>query len=231
MTPNIIPDLHIIDKITVNLPMATILTQARTKTGSKAESQLENLISSAQEIARPKAMYKVAYIESRSDDTVTIDNKIFTSRILRVNLEKKERVFVYLATCGEELDQWSSQFDDLLKQFWADLIKQTALFSIKQILQKHIESQFRPGQMSYMSPGSLEDWPLAQQNPLFQLFDGAPSSIGLRLTDSCLMIPTKSVSGIFFSTEETFESCQLCTRPKCQNRKAAYRPTLWEKYN
>ena len=231
MAPNVISNYYIIDNTTINLDVSTIVTQARVKTGSKAQTQLEKLIDAAQTIAHPKAMYKVAYIETRSGETVTIDDRIFTSRILRVNLDKTERVFVYLATCGEELDQWSAQFDDLLTQYWADLIKQSALFSIKQLLQEHIELHFRPGQISYMSPGSLEDWPITQQQPLFQLLDGAHKSIGMRLTDTCLMIPTKSVSGIYFSNEENFESCQLCQRSKCQSRRAAYSPAKWEKYN
>lgn len=36
------------------------------------------------------------------------------------------------------------------------------------------------------------------------------------------MIPIKTVSGIRFPKEETFESCQLCLQDKCPNRKAPY---------
>jgi len=35
-------------------------------------------------------------------------------------------------------------------------------------------------------------------------------SIGVALTDSCLMVPNKSVSGIFYPSVSGFESCQLC---------------------
>jgi len=44
----------------------------------------------------------------------------------------------------------------------------------------------------------------------------------VRLTESLLMIPRKSASGIYFPTEVSFSSCQLCPRERCDNRKAGY---------
>jgi len=42
-------------------------------------------------------------------------------------------------------------------------------------------------------------------------------------------VPVKSVSGIMFPTEMSFESCGLCPREVCPGRRAAYDPGLWEK--
>ena len=50
------------------------------------------------------------------------------------------------------------------------------------------------------------------------------------LTDTFLMVPIKSVSGIFFPTEVSFESCQLCPRENCIGRRAPYDPALVKKY-
>ena len=63
---------------------------------------------------------------------------------------------------------------------------------------------------------------LGQQRQLFQLLGDVESSIGVRLTDSFLMIPNKTVSGILFPTEVPFYSCQLCTREACPRRRAEY---------
>jgi predicted transcriptional regulator len=52
----------------------------------------------------------------------------------------------------------------------------------------------------------------------------------VRLTESFLMLPTKTVSGIFFPTEATFESCQLCPREECPNRRAPYEQALYESH-
>jgi hypothetical protein len=78
-----------------------------------------------------------------------------------------------------------------------------------------------------MSPGRLEDWPLTEQESLFALLGDTEAKIGVRLTGSMLMYPTKSVSGILFSTEERFETCQLCPRKGCPNRKMPYDEGLY----
>ena len=54
--------------------------------------------------------------------------------------------------------------------------------------------------------------------------------IGVNLTDSFLMIPRKSISGIYFPTEIKFYSCQLCPRERCIGRKAPYDSKLAKNY-
>ena len=80
-----------------------------------------------------------------------------------------------------------------------------------------------------MNPGSLTDWPLREQRPLFALLGDVRSAIGVELTDTLLMVPRKSVSGIVFVAEETFASCQLCPRYDCPNRRAPYEAGLFER--
>ena len=80
-----------------------------------------------------------------------------------------------------------------------------------------------------MSPGSLADWPLEQQRALFAVLGDTEGLIGVRLAESCLMIPTKSVSGMRFPTETSFESCQLCPRAVCPGRRAPYDKGLYDR--
>jgi len=80
-----------------------------------------------------------------------------------------------------------------------------------------------------MSPGSLADWPMEQQRQLFALLGDVRGRIGVELTESCLMIPIKSISGLLFPTEIRFESCQLCPREGCPGRRAEHDPVLWER--
>ena len=43
------------------------------------------------------------------------------------------------------------------------------------------------------------------------------------------MSPIKSVSGILFPTEVTYENCQLCPRDLCPGRRAPYDKALYER--
>jgi len=190
---------------------------------------LKALAAEAAQVARPKALYRLAYVEDRGHDWVRMDGVTFCSRVLCVNLESAHRVFAYVATCGTELDAWSRQVSDVLWQFWAEAIKETALRRALQALREDQDRRYRPGKTSTMSPGSLADWPIQQQRPLFALLGDAEEAIGVRLTDSMLMVPNKSASGLRFATEGDFASCMLCPREGCPGRRAEYDPTLYER--
>jgi len=222
-------DSLVLDYIPFQIDTGQLYKTLRIKEGSELVARLSLLIDKTQAIGRPKAFYKVAFIESRGEDQVIIDGVIFSSRVLRVNLEKAHRVFPFVATCGSELEEWSKSIDDLLEKYWADVIKEMALGTALRHLNEHLMDHFHSGKISRMNPGSLSDWPLQEQRPLFTILGKGPGAIGVMLTDSFLMLPTKSVSGIWFPTEESFESCRLCPREKCPGRRAPYDPDLYDR--
>ena len=220
-------------KILSEIPPQFDLEKLREKVRIEEESEhvgrLKDLLTEAQAIGKPKAFYRPAFIESRTEERVSIDGIQFTSRVLRVNLEKVHRVFPYVATCGQELEEWSRSFDDMLQKYWADAIKEMALRAAMQYLHDHLIEEYRLVRISRMNPGSLPDWPLPEQRPLFALLGNGPGLIGIHLTDSFLMTPVKSVSGIWFPSEKSFESCQLCPREQCPGRRAPYDQNLFNR--
>jgi len=215
----------------VSFAVDQVALQARlhVQPDSADAAELARLVQEAQDVARPKALYRLAYIEAKDEDGVVIDGVRFTSRVLRVNLDSTHRVFAYTATCGTELDTWAHSLGDVLFAFWAEAIKEAALGAAIKALNADMTERYQPGKTSSMAPGSLVDWPLAQQRPLFELLGNAEQAVGVHLTASCLMVPNKSISGLRFPTEASFESCQLCPRPDCPNRRARYDADLYER--
>lgn len=192
--------------------------------------ELKHLVRDAQSITRAKALYKIAYVESRGDDHVIVDGTRLTSRVLRVNLEQAHRVFPYVATCGTELEDWATSIDDMLHHYWADKIKEMALSAAMKYLEEHLSEHFGLQRMSSaMSPGSLNDWPIQEQRALFEILGNTGKTVGVQLSESYLMIPTKSVSGLHFPSEGNFVSCQLCPRENCPGRRAVYDKELYGK--
>jgi hypothetical protein len=218
-----------LDDVSFQIDVGDLMNKLRVKEESGRADGLRRLVETAQAIGKPKALYKVAYVESKDTNTVVVDGITFTSRVLRVNLESAHRVFPFVATCGMELEDWARSIDDLLQRYWAETINEMALRSVRQALDEHLVQRYQPGQVSTMNPGSLGDWPLREQGVLFALLGDPHQSIGVRLTESFLMIPIKSVSGILFPTEESFANCQLCPREMCPSRRAPYDPDLYEK--
>lgn len=219
----------ILDDIPFVPEFESIAKRLRVREGSANADQLRQLLETAEAIARPKALYRVTYVESRTEDTIRLDGETFRSRVLRVNLEDVHRVFPYVATCGMELYSWKMSMDDMLEHYYADTINEAALAAAREALRAHLTERYQLGRTATMNPGSLEDWPIYSQRPLFALLGDPEAAIGVRLTDSMLMIPAKSVSGIRFPTEKRFESCHLCARQGCPSRKARYEEDLYER--
>jgi len=189
---------------------------------------LEDLVAQAGKIGKPKALYRSVAVHPIDDDSVAADGITFRSRVLRVNLETVSRIFPFVATCGLELEAWSGSVMGTLRRYVAEVIKERVLMSAVDFLGRDLEETHKPGHVAMMNPGSLPDWPTSEQKNLFALLGHATETIGVRLTDSCIMYPIKSVSGILFPAEASFESCQLCPREPCPNRRAPYDPALFD---
>ncbi len=208
-------------------------TAAKLKIAKNVEdfAALKEMIAEAEKTGSPKAVYRVAYPENRTDDSVVIEGVMLKSRVLSVNLENVHRVFLYVVTCGAELEAWSKKYTDPLFAYFADYVKVEALGEAMKFFSAYIKEKYCLTKLSRMAPGSLKDWPIEQQKPFFEIIGDVEGTAGVVLTGSFLMQPSKSVSGIFFPTETSFESCMLCPREKCPGRRVPYNSRLYdEKY-
>jgi len=190
--------------------------------------EVKDLVAQARKIGKPKAIYRSVVVNPIDDYSISADGITFTSRVLRVNLDNVHRIFPFVATCGVELEAWSGSVMGTLRRYFAEVIKERVLMSAVEFLGRHLQETYQPGHVAMMNPGSLEDWPTSEQKNLFALLGDTADTIGVRLTDSCIMYPIKSVSGILFPAEASFETCRLCPREQCPNRRAPYDPTLFE---
>ncbi|TET67923.1 MAG: vitamin B12 dependent methionine synthase [Dehalococcoidia bacterium] len=228
--------MEVLNSIPIDIDLEAVLRRMQVRNRSESIiKNVEEMLEVARPIAKPKAVYDVVYVDNKNGDSLEVGGVKFTSRVLRVNLDKVERVFPYVVTCGKELDGIDIQSGDFIKGYYLDQIKETVLVLARKYLEEHLKRSYALGQMSRMAPGAGagDDWPITQQEELFSLFGGrakVEEMIGVRLTDKCLMIPIKSVSGIYFPTEIRFESCQICPRERCIGRRAPYDPELVKKY-
>ena len=223
--------MEILDSIPGSIEAEHVLRQAHlTDVDDETRRSALALVAQAQHLARPKVVYRVCYVENKAADSLEIGGIRFTSRVLRANLDAVERVFAYVGTAGTELDQVAVPGGDMLLGYCLDIIKEMVLRAALTHLREYLSAKYALGRTAQMNPGSLADWPIQQQRELFAVFGDVQKLVGVRLTDSFLMIPTKSVSGIIFPTEVRFESCQLCPREICPGRRAPYDVQLAAKY-
>ena len=184
------------------------------------------LFNKARELARPKAIYKVVYVDEIDNPHVILDGVRFTSDVLARNMEGVHRVFAYVCTCGTEVDDWSHAEKDYVVSIWLDIIKEHFVFDASKFLRDYIREKYGISTVSSINPGSgnVDTWPITQQQLLFPLIGGVTEDTGVRLTESCLMLPTKSTSGLLYGSDKEFIGCSLCERKNCPGRRAPYTP-------
>jgi hypothetical protein len=212
--------------IPVKLKPDKVMKMLHTDNGDLVQS----LIDKTSPLIEAQALFKTCYVEEKSEGAVVIDGVRFNSIVLRKHLENVGRVFTWVLTIGPQLEEQADACDDLLEKFYLDAMGNLALRTARKYLESHLRSKYALEKVSCMSPGSLADWPIQEQKPLFSLLDGVEETVGVKLNNSMLMIPRKSVSGIYFPTETSFFSCQLCPRERCEGRKAKYNEQMAREY-
>ena len=217
-----------------DIPVAATVGLAIKNLRVEEEEDIEivtGLFYKAKEKARPKALFREAYVDRIDGGCVTINGVEFISDVLAANLKDAGRVFAYVCTCGEEVDDWSREEKDYFKSLWLDMIKQLFLNDAVAYLRKYIGDSYKLEKLSSVNPGSgnLENWPISQQRPLFGMIGDVKSEIGVTLTESFLMVPIKSVSGVMFPSENDFHNCALCLRENCKGRRAEFDRALYDK--
>ena len=144
--------------------------------------------------------------------------------ILR-QLRGSEAFALFVCTSGLEFETYQHRLKeqgDMVRVFIADalgsVIAEKCADQMEKALQESID-KLGWKHTNRFSPGYC-GWHVSQQQLLFPLFQG--HTCGVTLTDSSLMIPIKSVSGIIGLGEKVRKleyTCGLCDFKQCYKRK------------
>ena len=146
-------------------------------------------------------------------------------RIIERQLRGSEAYALFVCTAGVEFEQYQQQLKsdgDMVRVFIADalgsVIAEKCADRMEESLQTSID-KLGWHHTNRFSPGYC-GWHVSGQQQLFPLFEG--NTCGVRLTDSSLMVPIKSVSGIIGVGEKVRKmdyTCGLCDFKQCYKRK------------
>ncbi len=214
----------------LDIEMAVRRLQFGRGSSARLEEMARELAESALAIARPKGIYQISHARVIDKDTIEIDGVRFTSKVLSKLLCDRDEVVPFIVTVGKELDEMAVPPRDMLRQFSLDAIKTVILVGAVDYLTEYVKEKHGIPRIALMNPGELQDWPISQQRPLFELFGREEREIGVSLTPGGAMKPIKSRSGILFPNETGFISCMLCTQVKCPGRHAKYDAELVKEY-
>jgi cobalamin-dependent methionine synthase-like protein len=219
--------VQVFDNIPFALDSDQFRTDVRLDAYPELEDELDRYLETATRAVRPRAMFRVAYVDDRDDGAVSFGGERFSSPVLAKNIREINRVFAYVASCGPEIYALDLSGFDPLVTLWHDLLKNRALDAASRFLTEHVRQVYGIKRFSSMNPGSgdADVWPISQQRGLFTVLGDTERLTGVRLTESYLMVPDKSISGIFFPSDTGYVNCQSCTRTGCPDRRAPHLPT------
>ena len=145
-------------------------------------------------------------------------------KIILRQLRGSEAYTLFICTSGIEFEAYQQRLTDegdMVRVFIADALGSVIAEKCADQMEVHLqESIDKLGwqHTNRFSPGYC-GWHVSQQQQLFPLFEG--HTCGVRLTDSSLMLPIKSVSGIIGLGKEVRKldyTCGLCNFEKCYKR-------------
>lgn len=202
--------MRLLDRIGIEIDGDGVLKTSH-GLGERIGDILAEMVEESYQLIEAKALYDFYRIRDRKKGILILENGVtFESPLLAEKLHCADRVSVFISTLGPRLEARASEYfsrGEYLKGWVLDNVGTYALKKTNQYLCNIIMEEIGEGILSRFSPGH-NYWDISQQRILFQLLPA--ERIGVKLTEHLMMVPKKSTSGIFGSTEKRFSSCQIC---------------------
>lgn len=192
------------------------------------DEYVSEAIKFAEELCKIQGAFCIAdNVEIQSDNRVLIVNEIefHIGKTIAKELRNLTKIAFFICTAGTPISQNSQKLlkgENPVLGYVLDLIGSLIVEGATDKLQQEIKRIAAGMNMEITnrySPGYC-NWSVADQHKLFSFFP--PSCCGISLSDSALMSPIKSVSGIIgLGNHVKFReyTCDLCSQTDCIHRK------------
>ena len=187
----------------------------------KADKKFGPLLAEMKEAAYHQlaceGIFDIYPIVDRTEDTIIVEGpdgrESFTNPMMAKVLAKSEQMVLYCATV-KGYDAFESGVDNFMKQFIVDAWGTTFAECAGNWVKRYVEQNVLEPNLyttCAWSPGQ-HGVDIRLQRNVFRLIE--PETIGVRLNDSCMMQPQKSVTSFFGVSREndlvTIRPCDFC---------------------
>lgn len=175
--------------------------------------------------ASPRFVYRIFDLDHTSDGILQVGAMKIQSKSLLRNLKGCGQVVLFGATLGAGVDRLIRRIS-LTDMARAVVLQACAAAELEEYCdeqQKKISRELEKKSLYLrprFSPG-YGDFPIEFQEPIMRMLDCA-KKIGLTMTDSYMMSPTKSVTAIIGISAEK-ERCPISGCEACEKKDCAYR--------
>ncbi|MDD3521320.1 MAG: hypothetical protein PHU65_08845 [Actinomycetota bacterium] len=223
----------ILDKINLEIPENIGVDFLTKLMGGRLNPQIEKLLAEKKpeciKNLEPKTIYSNFEIEKTEGDRVYFTSgNIFAGPNISKILKGSKTATIFMNTLGSKIDEIIKNVNnagDFLATIVMDAVT-TELLSLlgsytAAIIKKEGIKEKGWGSTCNYSPGQYK-WTIEEQKEIFSMIDG--SKIGVKLNESCLMVPFKSSSGVYGfgpidKIDKTRVACDICPRKDCIGRR------------
>lgn len=183
-------------------------------------------------VLEPKYIYKILEIQNVDTNEGIVTFKscrvVFKGRDIAKHLNGCEKAAVMACTASAGVDRLLRlyQIQDMTKAVVGDSLASAAIEQICDLAQKEI-SEKADGYTTWRFSCGYGDFPIETQREIVALLD-TQKRIGLSATESCMLVPAKSVTAVFGISKNPIErkrrGCESCNLYKtCNFRKRGER--------
>ncbi len=219
-----------IDKTRIKLDPEELLRLLGEQEGmidAHTTSLLEKYTQECLRISTPLgAFVQTEALESSSAEVLTINNLVFdTGKIIPKMLRHSAAYVFFVITAGPEPENLARSLmkeGNYLEGYITDLVASALVDSAADQLQEQVRNMASSQGLlitNRYSPGYCS-WQVEEQQKLFSLFP--EECCGISLSESSLMSPVKSISGIIgMGSQVSYRdyTCEICSMLHCQFRK------------
>lgn len=193
----------------------------------KILQEIQNCFRELEELADKKSIYRIFELSLKDENELKIGNIEICSRNLQTNLKDCKQVVLLTATLGTEVDRLirKTQVVDMAKAVVMQACAATLLEEYCDELQEKMRAQFRR-EGKYIrprfSPG-YGDFLIQHQKDVLVMLE-ASKRIGVTMTDSYMLTPTKSVTAVIgigdVEMNCNLNNCEECDKTDCTYRRS-----------
>ncbi|MFC1976789.1 vitamin B12 dependent-methionine synthase activation domain-containing protein [Chloroflexota bacterium] len=193
---------------------------------ARMESLVNDYVKNAHQFFSPSFSYVVTGVKLVEGTSVLLeDGVVFESEVIARLLEKAVKVAVFVLTIGRYLEDAVTQLAQgglVLQSAVLDAVGSDATERLADSVESQISEVANNQGLTIsrrFSPGYC-DWDVSQQKSVFQAMKG--DCAGVQLTDGCLMLPRKSISGIIGIGPRNvadYNPCKTCDKHDCVGRR------------
>lgn len=189
---------------------------------SYISSLIDERLNDLRSIVKPHFGYIIADGHVVGNDRVVVNDVELSPGVIITHAMKNADCYaLFTATIGRGFDEYCRRYkeaDDMVETLIIDALGSVLAESVVEVLVKTLSNEAENKGLhisNNYSPGYC-DWKLSDQKKLFSLLPG--DQTGITLTDSCLMLPVKSVSGIIAvgaTVKKRPYGCAICKMTSC----------------